>query len=110
MANGSREGWESRNEISGGSFQAPVFQGRDFYVTAPVAAHFALDQLPPPVPGFTGRDNDLKVMMALLDPVGESEAVVVSAVAGLAGVGKTSLAIHAGHTTRERGWFASGVL
>jgi predicted ATPase len=36
--------------------------------------------------------------------------VVVSAVAGLAGVGKTALAVQAAHAAREAGWFAGGVL
>ena len=36
--------------------------------------------------------------------------MVVSAVAGLAGVGKTALAIQAAHAAREAGWFPGGVL
>ena len=36
--------------------------------------------------------------------------MVVSAVAGLAGVGKTTLAVQAGHAARQRGWFGGGVL
>ena len=36
--------------------------------------------------------------------------MVVSAVAGLAGVGKTALAIQAAHTARAAGWFPGGVL
>ena len=36
--------------------------------------------------------------------------MVVSAVAGLAGVGKTALAIQAGHAARMTGWFPGGVL
>ena len=36
--------------------------------------------------------------------------VVVSAVAGLAGVGKTTLAVEAGHAAMKRGWFGGGVL
>jgi predicted ATPase len=36
--------------------------------------------------------------------------VVVSAVAGLAGVGKTALTVQAGHAARQAGWFGGGVL
>ena len=36
--------------------------------------------------------------------------MVVSAVAGLAGVGKTALAIQAAHAARAAGWFPGGVL
>ena len=71
------------------------------------AAPTALAQLPPPVAGFTGRDDELAVLERLLDPAG---TVVVSAVAGLAGVGKTMLAVEAGHAARRHGWFSGGVL
>ena len=100
-------GGDTYNTISGGTQYGPVLMGRDFYLTLPSAAPLALAQLPPLVTGFTGRDDELAVMTSLLDPAG---AVVVSAVAGLAGVGKTSLAVQAGHAARERGWFRGGVL
>jgi len=74
------------------------------------AAPTALAQLPPPVTGFTGRDDDLAVLAGLLDPGITSAPVVVSAVAGLAGVGKTTLAVQAGLAARQRGWFGGGVL
>ncbi|WP_051951283.1 tetratricopeptide repeat protein [Actinacidiphila yeochonensis] len=41
---------------------------------------------------------------------GSAGAVVVSAVAGLAGVGKTTLTVHAAHQAVERGWFPGGHL
>jgi len=67
-------------------------------------------QLPALVTGFTGREIELAQLAGLLDPAGGTGAVVVSAVAGLAGVGKTALAIQAGHAAREAGWFPGGVL
>lgn len=70
----------------------------------------ALAQLPTLVAGFTGRETELAQITALLDPAGDAGAVVVSAVAGLAGVGKTALAIQAGHTACQAGWFPGGVL
>ena len=70
----------------------------------------ALAQLPALAAGFTGRDAELAQISALLDPAGDAGAVVVSAVAGLAGVGKTALAVQAGHAARETGWFPGGVL
>ena len=106
---------DTSNTISGGT-QGPVLQAqaiRDVHfnttVSAPVAP-LALAQLPPVVAGFTGRDDELAVMTDLLDPAGAVGAVVVSAVAGLAGVGKTSLAVQASHAARERGWCRGGVL
>ncbi len=99
------------NTISGGIQSGPVFQGRDFDITIQprAAAPTALAQLPPQAAGFTGRDEQLARIIGLLDPAAEAGAIAVSA-AGLAGVGKTALAVAAGHAARQRGWFAGGVL
>ena len=104
-----------RNTITGGSFDGPVLQGGQFinptFVTQQAAAApVALAQLPPLVSGFTGREAELAQVAGLLDPARSTRAVVVSAVAGLAGVGKTALAIQAGHAARAAGWFPGGVL
>lgn len=64
-------------------------------------------QLPASTAGFTGRADELTALVRLLDPAGPA---VVSAVAGMAGVGKTSLAVEAAHAARRRGWFKGGVL
>ena len=84
--------------------------------SAPVAGQLAatswlaLAQLPGAVAGFTGRDRELAVLARLLDPAASAEPLVVSAVAGLPGVGKTTLAVQAGHAARLQGWFPGGVL
>ena len=103
------------NTISGGTQYGPVLQGGQFinptFITGrAAAAPVALAQLPPLVTGFTGREAELAQVAGLLDPAADEGAVVVSAVAGLAGVGKTALAIHAGHAARKAGWFPGGVL
>ncbi|HEV2372365.1 MAG TPA: BTAD domain-containing putative transcriptional regulator [Streptosporangiaceae bacterium] len=55
-------------------------------------------QLPPAVPHFTGRSSELKALTALLDPDADTPStVVVSVLAGTAGVGKTALAVHWAH-------------
>jgi hypothetical protein len=54
------------------------------------AAPVALAQLAAATAGFTGRDGELAVLAGMLDPAGSAGPVVVSAVAGLAGVGKTT--------------------
>ncbi len=103
--------WIRQAEIDEG--QAPgVTQGRDIQASfqLPAAAPVALAQLPTATAGFTGRDDELAVLAGLLDPAGAAGPVVVSAVAGLAGVGKTTLAVEAGHAARQRGWFGGGVL
>jgi hypothetical protein len=74
------------------------------------AAPVALAQLPPLVAGFTGRDDELAVLAELLNPARAARPVVVSAMAGLAGVGKTTLAVEAGHAALRRDWYRGGVL
>jgi tetratricopeptide (TPR) repeat protein len=67
-------------------------------------------QLAPPVPrqlparayGFTGRTDELKQLDALLDETERTAAVVVSAVSGTAGVGKTTLAVQWAHRIAAR--------
>jgi len=58
-------------------------------------------QLPADVAGFTGRDLELSVLREHLETVGDGE-MVISAVAGTAGVGKTALAVHFAHRVRDR--------
>jgi hypothetical protein len=89
----------TENRISGGIQSGPVLQGRSTQATFrfPAATPVALAQLPTLMPGFTGRDAELAMLAGLLDPAAAAGPVVVSAVAGLAGVGKTTLAVQAGH-------------
>ncbi len=59
-------------------------------------------QLPPAVPAFAGRDEELASLDANLRTAqaglaGTAPAVVISAVSGTAGVGKTALAVHWAH-------------
>ncbi|SEP88853.1 DNA-binding transcriptional activator of the SARP family [Lentzea xinjiangensis] len=59
-------------------------------------------QLPPDLLRFTGRTGELARLDRLL-PVGNAgQAVVISAIAGSAGVGKTALAVHWAHSVRNR--------
>jgi tetratricopeptide (TPR) repeat protein len=67
-------------------------------------------QLPPSVAGFVGRKHELEVLLGALGSESLTGTVVVSAVAGMAGVGKTALAVTAAHTAMDRGWFPGGVL
>jgi len=61
--------------------------------------------------GFTGRDEDLARLYPVLDPAAESDLpVVICAVSGLGGIGKTSLALCAAHRAVRDGWFPGGTL
>jgi DNA-binding SARP family transcriptional activator/tetratricopeptide (TPR) repeat protein len=60
-------------------------------------------QLPADVAAFAGRDGYLKELDALLpEPDRPHPAVVITALAGTAGVGKTSLAVRWAHRVRHR--------
>ncbi|MFE7172657.1 BTAD domain-containing putative transcriptional regulator [Streptomyces sp. NPDC057616] len=63
--------------------------------TAAATPHTTPAQLPAGTPGFTGRIDELARLDTLLADVAERPAaVVVSALSGMGGVGKTALAVH----------------
>ncbi|MDG4798268.1 BTAD domain-containing putative transcriptional regulator [Micromonospora sp. WMMD1082] len=67
------------------------------------------EQLPLAVPEFVGRAAELARLDALVDTGGSVPAtVIISAVSGMAGVGKTTLALHWAH--RVAGRFPDGQL
>jgi DNA-binding SARP family transcriptional activator/tetratricopeptide (TPR) repeat protein len=59
-------------------------------------------QLPLDVSGFTGRDSELAQLNAVLAAAERPSAVVISALSGTAGVGKTALALHWAHQVCHR--------
>ena len=60
-------------------------------------------QLPLEIDGFVGREEQLAQLDALLPDPGEPTApVVIAAVSGMAGVGKTSFALHWAHRAADR--------
>ena len=62
-------------------------------------------QLPPDTGDFTGRDEQVRLLCGLLHaepPRDRPGAVVISAVAGMGGIGKTALAVHVAHRLRDR--------
>lgn len=108
---------DTHNHISGGTFFSTVIQGRDLTVQLPPQVTPALSGLPAGSPAFTGRIDDLQTVLDGLAPhataTGETaagSAVVVTAVGGMGGVGKTELAVQAARAALARGWFPGGVL
>lgn len=67
--------------------------------TAEVPAEPAVPrQLPTAVPYFAGRTSELRLLDAMLSDAGRgSTGVVISAIGGTAGVGKTALALNLAH-------------
>jgi len=89
------------------SLEQAILAGTDVAPTRPPEAasggRVAPAQLPPTVAGFTGRAAALKQLDALLDRGGDAHQVlVVSTIAGTAGVGKTALAVHWAHQVADR--------
>ncbi|QLI99867.1 tetratricopeptide repeat protein [Streptomyces sp. NEAU-sy36] len=79
-------------------------------VAEPPAAPVRPAQLPASVPDFTGRAAFVDELSAVLASATETEGSVmaVSAMAGIGGVGKTTLAVHVAH--RARSSFPDGQL
>ncbi|GIH02464.1 hypothetical protein Rhe02_05310 [Rhizocola hellebori] len=58
--------------------------------------------LPAEAFGFTGRDQQLAELDAVLERGSHDSAVVICAISGMAGVGKTTLALHWAHRLTDR--------
>ncbi|MGH3678839.1 MAG: BTAD domain-containing putative transcriptional regulator [Natronosporangium sp.] len=74
-------------------------------VSPPAAAGRVVPrELPADVAGFTGRGDALKALDGLVGGTGDGSSVpvVISAIAGTAGIGKTALAVHWGHQVVDR--------
>ena len=72
-----------------------------------LAGYEAPNQLPAAPRFFTGRDDQLAW---LVEPAGDRPTLVVSAVDGMAGIGKTAVAVLAGHRLTEAGRYPDGAL
>ncbi|MEH0551113.1 tetratricopeptide repeat protein [Streptomyces sp. B21-101] len=68
--------------------------------------------LPPRPVDFTGRRQQLTQLLEQLEPSVEPDGdrPALSTVAGMGGVGKTTLAVEAAHQAVSRGWFPGGAL
>jgi Helix-turn-helix domain len=82
--------------------QALVRSGRAATESTHPAAGPVPAQLPGDVPAFVGREDALAALDEILVPIDRpTAAVVIAAVSGTAGVGKTALAVHWAHHARD---------
>jgi tetratricopeptide (TPR) repeat protein len=113
----------THNQISGGIFFSAVIQGRNITVQLPAQVTAALSGLPAGSAAFRGRDAEVDILLGALAPqssgnggegqepeVPAAAGVMVTAVGGMAGVGKTELVVQAARTALGKGWFPGGVL
>ncbi|MBE8472704.1 tetratricopeptide repeat protein [Streptomyces sp. 3R004] len=115
-ASGSGSSWYDGDhaDFRGGVFLREVVGVQVVIQHGAAAVPEAMAGLPPRAGGFTGREAEMAALLSALDPAAAdfsaSSAVLVTAVSGLGGIGKTALAVETAHLARERNWFPGGVL
>ncbi|MFF0426984.1 tetratricopeptide repeat protein, partial [Streptomyces sp. NPDC004520] len=108
----SGQGQRARNSFAGASFEHSQVLGSGTQATkinvqAYAAVPTALNALQGLPQEFTGREDEMAKVLSLLAP-GSGAGASIGSVAGLPGVGKTTLAHAVGHAALDMGWF-SGV-
>ncbi|MGP4111092.1 ATP-binding protein [Streptomyces sp. 4N509B] len=110
-AGGERTPSDVANTVAAPVYGVTAQAGRDVHLTTVVAPPTALAGLPPLDGGFVGRRSELARLAAALRPDADGGTpAAVCVVAGLGGVGKTALAVHAARSAVDAGWFPGGVL
>ncbi|RST11165.1 ATP-binding protein, partial [Streptomyces sp. WAC05950] len=104
-----RQGQASGTSFVGASFERSQVLGSGTQTTkinvqAYAAVPTALNSLPGLPQEFTGRDDELAKILSMLGP-GSGTGAAVGSIAGLPGVGKTTLAHAVGHAALDKGWF-----
>lgn len=104
-------GGDARMSAQGGGVAAGSVKGGVHIHQAPAAEKPGpVVALPPAPPVFVGRETEGDHILGVLGPdEGGTASVVVSAVAGLGGIGKTALVLHAAHHAVGREWFTDAV-
>ena len=92
--------------ISGGVVFGPVLQGRDIVSIIDTTPSIRINNLPRDIGDFTGRHQEIELLVSVLRE-SKPRPVVIS---GMAGSGKTGLAIHAAHMVAEIGLYPDGLI
>ncbi|MGW0281615.1 tetratricopeptide repeat protein [Streptomyces sp. NPDC003236] len=105
----SGQGQRTGASFAGASFEHSQVLGSGTQTTkinvqAYAAVPTALNSLPGLPQEFTGREDEIAKILSMLAP-GSGSGAVVGSVAGLPGVGKTTLAHAVGHAALDKGWF-----
>ncbi|MFB8246188.1 tetratricopeptide repeat protein [Streptomyces sp. NPDC055952] len=105
------QGQRTGTSFAGASFERSQVLGSGTQTTkinvqAYAAVPTALNSLPGLPQEFTGREDEIAKILAMLDP-GSGSGSAVGSVAGLPGVGKTTLAHAVGHAALDKGWFTA---
>ncbi|MGW0987960.1 tetratricopeptide repeat protein [Streptomyces sp. NPDC002486] len=105
------QGRRTGSSFAGASFERSQVLGSGTQTTkinvqAYAAVPTALNSLPGLPQEFTGRDDEIAKILSILDP-GIGSGAAVGSVAGLPGVGKTTLAHAVGHAALDKGWFTA---
>jgi len=96
---------------TGGVLLEAEVQGRQLRVTLPAEVPAAVTGMPAPASVFAGRDELVALLLGRLAPGGEGGTTLVSAAAGMAGIGTTELVLQtAARALRNPGWFPGGVV
>ncbi|WP_199546128.1 tetratricopeptide repeat protein [Streptomyces sp. N35] len=107
---GQGQGQRDGSSFAGASFDRSQVLGSGIQTTkinvqAYAAVPTALNSLPGLPQEFTGREDEIAKILSLLAP-GNGTGAALGSVAGLPGVGKTTLAHAVGHAALDKGWFA----
>ncbi|WP_433263376.1 ATP-binding protein [Actinosynnema sp. CS-041913] len=87
--------------VLGAAVQAETISGGVHLHVPASPARLVPRQLPARPRAFTGRDTELATLTAAVDG-GVRATVAISAIGGMGGIGKTSLALHWAHENRDR--------
>lgn len=105
-------GYDDHIDLRGSDFHGSVSGKVEYHYHGDGAGiPMATAALPAAPVTLIGRDDELVRILPTLDPRSDTgRPVVICAVSGLAGIGKTALALHAAHRAHGYGWFPGGTL